>query len=286
MKTSAYFTKGRSHNICEDYCIAKTTRSGAYVIGSDGCSSSSGTDFGSRIICHCARTSIEAAGFELMNSLTTRELEDYLKRGIVKGLHEAQTSFHLNRDSLDATLVILLAEKNRVRYFFWGDGALITRRASGLEIISLEYASGAPRYLSYDLAPDDQKAYLREFGGAPLFLERKFIFQEGSVLSEKSMLPEYHYCGEIPASDSDDLISVTAVSDGIHTFTDLEGRRIPTEQVAEELTEFKNSAGDFMIRRIKKIQRLNRRREISHYDDLFSGAIIFNHREATHENLY
>ncbi len=51
MSSDSFFTIGKSHDICEDYaCNGVFNDEIAYVIVCDGCSSSTHTDFGSRIL--------------------------------------------------------------------------------------------------------------------------------------------------------------------------------------------------------------------------------------------
>ena len=54
MQVDTFSKIGKTHKICEDY-ILSGTKPFPYIIISDGCSSSEGTDMGARLLCFLAQ---------------------------------------------------------------------------------------------------------------------------------------------------------------------------------------------------------------------------------------
>ncbi len=285
MKENAYFLKGARHDICEDYCVSGNTGEWHYVIGSDGCSSSHGSDFGSRLLCHGARSAIEETDRSIFAEGRVKEAEKILREKIILKMAEVKTSFNLKRTALDATLLLVLANNNRRLFFMWGDGIIAIRRKSGLEIIDIEYTTGAPSYLSYEINHADTENYHLQFGDCPPLLHRQF-FRDINNCSETAAINDRYYCGEISDEMDNPLISISIFSDGLHSFTEESGAAAITGDMAKIYTSFPHTAGDFVIRRMKKLRRHQKRMGITHYDDLFCGSIIFNTMEAPHEDIH
>lgn len=238
----AFFAIGKTHMVCQDYARAGRTKTGApYAIVCDGCSSSTDTDFGSRLLAVAAEVQLQAG--ILPDAART---VDILKCNL--------DWLGLNPRCFDSTMLAALLDGKYVRVRMWGDGVVAARRRDGkIEIVTVEHTKGAPGYVSYGLSEDRRLGYLAEFGN-------KYN------ISKLSSDEDYHesFVGiEAPLQDwsfdveTYDLVAV--LSDGAQSFQCLSQTDtsrtlidIPVREVLREMLAVRSVRGEFIKRRTNK----------------------------------
>jgi hypothetical protein len=156
------FFQGASHAVCEDYARSGITPDGRpYAIVSDGCSSSTDTDFGARFLARAAELRILDSP-----SVFTAESVAWQARSmcLAAGLHPK---------CLDATLLWIEKVPNGLRAVMNGDGIIGAKPRDGKDLVlwKVEYTFdnptatervGAPAYPSYHLEANRKKDYHKQ----------------------------------------------------------------------------------------------------------------------------
>jgi len=278
---------GNSHSVCEDYALSgKINDHIHYVIVCDGCSSSDNVDVGARIIAHSTKE------FLKMNYKSVSKINDTgnivriaLQNYILSCAFVAGKQMGLNSNFLDSTLVVAISDGIITRSFIFGDGGVIVRNVSGaISYYRMEFNSGAPFYISYLLDKPRREAYIEEYGSEYVF--EKYTETFLGVNSENTTrihdidynnfpYPCYESC-------TDDIQSISVVSDGIHSFLDI-NTSFPTSaspsqdvdymEMVDKFTAFKNFKGEFVKRRLKKIETECKRIDRTHFDDISISSI-------------
>ena len=107
------------------------------------------------------------------------------------------------------------------------------------------------------------------------------IDPEGNVVSEEEIISKDGYNDKFYDNTSftfDNDVKVIAIaSDGIGSFikTEEDGRakNISIKEMIEPFVSYKNFKGNFVERRLKRMQRNNIKNGITHYDDVSVAAI-------------
>lgn len=255
MNVDSYFKIGHTHSCCEDYALVGSYADVVYAIVSDGCSSSSFVDFGARLISFSAKLSVDAGLF----SLGYFELGDL----IIKQASRAAQVLFLHPDILNATLLLAIWDSKQLRICVWGDGAVVLRHNNGKElIIHVNYQSGAPYYLSYRLNHRNKEEYHKN-ANVPVFLTINDTVKE-TTIDEKV---EFIY---LP----DEWSQVSLLSDGINTFSQPGQDIMSYKEIIPELTNYKNTAGVFVQRRMKFFEKKCLAEQIIHDDDIAVATIV------------
>lgn len=255
MHSDCYFTTGSSHSICQDYALTRDE----YVIISDGCSSSPNTDFGSRLLVHSLDQVFRY--HDDIDNATDRAIAmaDAYARGI-----------GLPANCLDATLFYIKHEDDFLYVGFYGDGAIVTKENNGLiKITTIEYESGAPFYLSYQLDRHRKNGYLAEFGNTRK-VKNYTITKKGELLGPHELFRD----GNSWAWPTRDVDVMAVMSDGIYSFIRTSTQeKIPFTDVIKSLMSFKLMKGLFVERRTRRFLKNCRKNGINHYDDISVAAI-------------
>lgn len=274
--SDSYFKIGSSHLVCQDYAMDSSgnkTRDSGYVAISDGCSSNTHSDFGSRVI-------VKEAMNQMANNCTVTSPEELI--------HKSKVIFDilkLHPSHLNATLLTVSAYgDSHAEVQVFGDGVIVAREreTKNLYVIDLEYPSGAPCYLSYRLSSDIMEGYKKQFGTVYKYTATT-ITAEGEIKPIAEMeLPEMFF-EETFDYETYDLITV--LSDGIHSFQHKEISPLPCGQamtrdlnyleVIKELFQFKSMNGVFVNRRCNKFFKQCKKNNWIHYDD-FSIAGVYH----------
>lgn len=253
--TDAMFTIGSTHTVCEDYAIAWPD--GGVV--SDGCSGSSHTDVGARLLCWDAKRQLASS---VLLDLPSEPLAACKQLGIPI-------------ISLLATTMSVTDDDSKFIVQVSGDGVVAARRRDGsVYIIQIDYASNAPFYAAYKLMGDmihidscDTERRLTIFdtqvGDDPVHHEVQPQAKEDPYL--------------VLTFEKDDYDLVAVFSDGVESFR----RRVEdrTEQmhfrdVVVKCLQVQRPHGQFMQRRIHRFLREVTSEGWFHYDDLSVAALF------------
>ena len=267
MRADCYFATGKTHAVCEDYARVGVIEEGStaglpYALIADGCSSSPDTDIGARLLVLAAEYAIQAWNPQSVEAWR-----------IIQGAHGMWTSVGPpNRACLDATLLTMTCpDQDTLKATLYGDGLVAGRDHEGaLWIIHIEYPSGAPDYLSYQLDPQRSGNYLKQFGN----LRKMRVYRDG-VWKEN---PETAGPFSIECY-KDSFETVMLFSDGVLTFQEFDEEGlfptpVPVEKVIEEIFAIKNWNGPFLTRRVRKFLTEYCRKHRWHHNDDFSVAAI------------
>jgi hypothetical protein len=247
MHSDAYFATGKTHAVCQDYAYASDVDGWPYAVVSDGCSSSPDTDIGARLL---ARPVMASAFVESSKIITAADC--------------ARKIIGLNQLCLDATLLLArMNENGGFSVIIYGDGYVVARdrETQNLGIVKIEYPSGAPPYISYQLDSQRYNAFCDEYGFKAI--TTSIIISDGNI----STVEEEHEdmrCYVASYSSKNDIVAI--FSDGIGTFNG-----ISDIDAIQYLMSFKSMAGKFVQRRMKRF--LKDRDSVSHNDDISMAAI-------------
>lgn len=285
--TDSFFCIGSTHDVCQDYAFSGSWGSDRHaVIVSDGCSSSPDTDFGSRLL-------VKAKEHVLLFGPGGGTGEFSGQDAILLQADRSLHAVRLSRDCLNATLMTAEYHKetNKVCVEVYGDGVVVARKRHTHEYVvcSLEFRSGAPYYLRYQMSPHAKEAYLKKFGF--MFQEKKYcITSTGEILSEcGAAFDQANYNVDAPWEsefDAHDFDMVAVLTDGIHSFqqrvetaTSVKNDPVPFLQVVKQVMAFKNYNGVFVKRRCARAMKEFTEKGIFHYDDFSMGAIYIGETE-------
>lgn len=284
MNADSTLNIGSTHSLCQDYVIARDGspgNRGPCVILSDGCSSSSDTDIGARLLVRAMDQTLAAQALS--------DMEDLHKQSAQIALGWA-SQIGLSAESVDATLLTAHVSGDDLIVACSGDGVIVLESHSGvLDVFEISSPSGYPFYPSYihqperlaELVDNDRcRKHVRHFRRAAAGGSFELIDEAAS----DSLTEVLH----LKASD---YKYAAVTSDGIHSFFHTQqstsGKRVEAVSLAEILDlfwSFKNSQGAFVERRMKKFRKDAQAKGWQHGDDLSMGVIHLgaNHvREAS-----
>jgi hypothetical protein len=274
MNADSAFQVGSTHAVCQDYaatglCAADADVEAApcrpYAVLSDGCSSSTDTDVGARLLVKAAERLLREAGAPHASGLS--ELHAEAAR---LALSWAEM-LGLRSQAVDATLLTAHLHGDELVVGCSGDGVVCFQTEGGaLDVYSINYPEGYPVYPGYAHQPARLRA-LADAGRA-----RKEVTRLRAGSTEERLWPS-------DVSDSGALTEVFAVaaagyrfaallSDGVHSFSG-QGEAVPLGSVLPELVSFKNTRGAFVGRRVNGFLKDCRQRGWRHADDLSVAAL-------------
>jgi hypothetical protein len=253
MNSDSFFTKGFSHKVCEDYALHDED----IIIISDGCSSSKYSDVGARLLSFAV---LQTCKFLKCTTITDK-IYDYIKYFL-----EFHTSPFLKSFNtlMDATFISACINDEYIHIYSRGDGCFFIKYFdSSYDLINLVYPSGCPNYISYDLSLDRKKVYMENIktGLLQVYINDK-LFKETNE-------DGYSHC-----AITKDVEFVAVMSDGIHSFTDLNNKSVDYKDVVKELLSFKGFNGQFVERRFQGFERFCKQNNWKHYDDV-SLAVLY-----------
>ena len=283
------FRMGSSHKVCEDYAESSGSTLSAnscHAVLSDGCSlclDSEGrpiparTDFGSRILTLAARQQFS------VNVGTGYPFGD--RSSLTRIAWQAGSvceKTRLNLNSLSATLLFCYVDGDSIRWFMVGDGVIAwrLRKSKVWHVDSVNFESGSPYYLRYELNENDRNRWFAE-SSKGIFSTKYGLHSDFAIEStwrvEHGQTPEFIPCirGWMPIERCD---MVAMFSDGIGSFV----KKSPGEQpvaipIIEAITPFldiKGLKGEFVYRKARMALREYAEQGIVHTDD-FSMAAIY-----------
>ena len=291
----SYFKMGSSHKVCEDFALHGSFESSSgdpvyYGIVSDGCSSSMiengirlpvNVDTGARLWCLVAEQAIK----ETIYTFGSTDFLFSLKTTILRKMNILVCNLDIPLPALDCTLLIAIVYKNNFFYAVWGDGIVIGRYDKFVGVSVIEYESGAPYYLSYELDRKRSLQYFEQFGdykqkvkSYAFKINEESSFEE-LTREENDLYPHASFFDNIKIRKEDcpkGYISV--ISDGAMSFRQkIEGQYerkvLSLEDLLPHLAYFKGVRGNFLGRSMNLLDRWMKKEHIDHYDDLSIATV-------------
>lgn len=269
MRADCLFTIGSTHQVCQDYALVGTLGQGwpVFTALSDGCSGSPHTDVGSRMLVWEALRLVGITGDSNWNP--TDMMAHVEAKSPIKGR------------GLDATLLTLTGiENGEITANVYGDGVIFALRKDGMiEAWKIDQGE-APAYLSNLISKNRMSRYLAQFGGKRT-VTQYLIGLNGKTVS--NFTDEISFDSEIGLVknfgfklhfNSEEYLMVAIASDGLDSFTDVTGARVPLEEILRKVASIPNSKGTFIQRNIgfflkKRCPKLGWK----HEDDVSVAAI-------------
>jgi len=262
MNADRTFWIGKDHNICEDFALAEVDSTGvAYAIVSDGCSASKEVDFGSRVMAMSAKQSLRLGGYKLTPEQFGLDVISNAER-VVRQVP------YLSLQCLDATLLAAWVIDGNLTVNMFGDGVLVHKTKTGVNLVHIHLTSNAPDYLSYHLDPLRTQAYDNLEDN-----KKEITIKMGATgeVIKTTLKPFTPYTLTAPAYEGD---VIAVISDGINSFRKPDYTPIPWEELVDEFTGFKNFEGEFVLRRVSAFKRKCLKESITHSDDISVAAIV------------
>jgi hypothetical protein len=256
MNSDSAFYIGKTHQVCQDYTVHNNNGQYPFVIVSDGCSGSGHTDIGSRAVALEVNRMVQEAIDRKWESSKSGYFNSDNLLFMMEDCEEAISHWKLNQSCLDATLLAATLYTNpqgELEYHLLcaGDGVLAKVKRDGtIEIIEIEYTSGAPLYLSYELNLGRKQQYAQAFGTERVI--RRYVLRGQSdqpvSLTETKTSDLEFFSERGPVADN---LILVAMSDGVQHFA--EGQKpVESWKVLHKLLQFKNFTGSFAQRRLHK----------------------------------
>ena len=260
-----FLKRGKNHQICEDYILQNDLFPS--VILSDGCTSSSKTDVGARILANAANSYITKYCFHNRSELWYQEAGEW----IIHRAYAIAELMGLPYYVLDATLTMAYRVKDIINIHMYGDGYIIlVDWDNNIKIIEVNYEPNFPYYLSYLLDPSRKLDYME-----------KGIRKITTVDLESWDMPysaptKYQYSLK-------NYPTILIASDGLGTFN-FEATIV--WDIMKELVKFKTSnvKTRFLYKRAKKLFVQYEKDGFTHHDDIAIGG--FRVRGDKDEILY
>lgn len=281
MNSDSHYAIGKTHKVCQDYALHKDLKDCSYVIVSDGCSGSPNTDIGARLLSlglswHMDYLEDEGI-FDPYNTFNYND-EFSIYKAIQRSVNSVKNKVALDilDQSYDATLLSLYIKNNQYSYFCFGDGLIVRLHSNGtITATSVEYPSGAPYYLNYELDPEIKSKYAELYGSRRIIREH-IIGSKDYYYSWVSDTRDGATYPFVAHGNTEGLVAMVVMTDGALSFSELinkEKRQISLEKILRNLMDFKGYAGEFVYRRMHKFEKECKELGWEHSDDLSMGVI-------------
>jgi len=278
MHSDSYFCTGSTHNVCQDYASHGVNKDGkAYAIVSDGCSGSPHTDFGSRFLTKSMQWALDNAPI------------DSGIFHVVDGVSQHMaSSCNMDFMCLDATLLLAIEQEREgklgVLAMAAGDGLIAARHRgrSYYDFHLIDFYSGYPAYASYSGDPLRLREYIKHTDGGLAGIRIRNGEDDTTQIVQHRFYPETG--GFKPYElffDKEKYDLVMLLSDGAGSFHEMAASEtskhhtlVKPEKVLDEMTDFKNLKGEFVVRRAKSfLVKTCVANRWTHHDD-FSVAVV------------
>lgn len=269
----SYFTIARHHFVCEDYACT-SVEPVPHILVCDGCSSSVNTDIGARLLAASATKAL----CEHFSDSMPENLPSYADFGyaiITRARHVAEV-LGLNRDCLDATVLVGIPYHDSVCVYAYGDGCIISINRDGmLSVMQLSYHNNMPYYLSYWIDTPRRESYLANNQGG------KGVVTLHAATDQQDARNQLDYDAPLlfPFESAATRL-VALASDGVSSCYQAEQQlKIPVWDVAAELMRYKTTKGDFVKRRTHRMLKGYEQQGIVPTDDLAVATLLINCEE-------
>lgn len=218
MNIDSFFSKGSSHQICQDYAAHQNANIVAVL--ADGCSGVARSEIGAQLLC--------------MSKLSGR-------REFIRHADMIAYQLDLSPDVLSATTLFFeVIEQNLLSVEIWGDGAYYIKTKDGLETFALyEYAENAPYYPVHFQYPRRMDAWKRYFPENYCYR----IDEQGNRTLMDSVVKEF-------TLDLNEVEKLFLFSDGITTF-----QTENTFDMIRRFVDVPNANGEFIARKFNFMTR-------------------------------
>ena len=285
------FLIGHSHKVCEDFTLHGKTLGPhvgtAYAMLMDGCSSSCtyggmreplNVDTGARLLAITLRNMLYKYGYDIPVGKSFEEIFSYAMSEAAHGSVPAEI--------LDCTVGFCVVDKSfkdkhyipdlpRFKVQLFGDGVIVAENENVVEVVIVEYESGAPYYLSYVADPNRHKQYDKKFGKGKKIVRRLFFEKTEDGLAFQEQVSEEEYPLYSGYFCSFPVTSVSIMSDGVLSFYGENGL-VPIEELIPQLFPFKNKRGEFLHKKMNLFNRFVKETGIRHEDDFSWASIVWN----------
>jgi len=280
MHSDAYFAKGKLHKTCEDYSMAGRVGENPYGMLADGCSSSPDTDIGARLLVRSLSYELAHNPIDLSNHAELFDsrfawCHDIRLANTLERAHQVRKILDLPSNCLDATLLHAEVLSGHVHVAVRGDGYIVGCSRSlphVCEVFQIDHPSNAPEYLNYEANSARYEQYRSEMG-----IKKTLNIWRDISVANQSNAPYSSAVFEVPTLYQEfplDMYEIIVlISDGANTFYTRDRTHIPPLAVIRHLTDFKNTAGHFIERRMKRYLKECRKKGIEHDDDLSMAAL-------------
>lgn len=273
MNVDSIFIKGNSHLVCEDYAIAdKIDDNTAYLIVADGCSSGFRSDVASRMLALIIEKLINE-NIDLCRSLSSNSIANFIVRNLPIYFYNI---FSLHRlvspNDMLSTIVIAIICDGQAKVISFGDSVIALRYKNGSTLTrSISFEDEAPRYLAYSFNATMSKDYKDIYG------DQKVIRRTDKTIEQTYLAKDDDEVlnGFPTAFDISNLSSLIISSDGIGSIVRSDGSVIDSHDSILEASSFVNTNGEFLRRRIHRMQLDIEKAGSHHYDDLGFAAVAF-----------
>ena len=281
---------GATHEVCQDYALSgQINEHIAFAIVSDGCSASQDVDIGARLLCFAAKRFLlarlkdETSIDSVINNVETFECDMWtvVLKDATDILCKIDIDLYNKMMALDCTLLVVVSDENNTATFGQGDGGFIIQGPEFASFRHIEFKSGAPYYLSYEINQVRHMGYMGQFGYEPVVVWNDQI-KDGDVLRNIEMRfdrVDAEKLSKHTAMVHENPLRVTVVSDGINSFqtkvSKKDWKNLTFEYILPKLVKYKNFNGEFVHRRLNGFTRyMNQEHgEWRHYDDLAIASI-------------
>jgi len=259
-KADGYVTIGKSHRICQDYVLADSRH--PTIIVCDGCSSSSHSDLGARLLAH--------SGYQTLNTGGKETGEREFGNKVIKRAKTCLETLNpsLTEDTLDATLLAATIRNGRLLIYMYGDGIAVRIKINGeYEITRMRAAHNAPHYLSYQIDKKRELRYRKQFPCDDTKQANNQTLHTNTITTND--------CGVLLEADASLYRAVALFSDGIESFIDQNsGATYEYHRFVNTALRFKLHSGAFLQRRVHRELRLLARANIIHHDDIGTACLL------------
>lgn len=261
MNTDSVYQIGSTHKVCEDYALSFSSDKTGIACIADGCSSSKDTDFGARLI---LQTYLEKRKHsEDRKEALNRTIETLwaLRRIIGFDLHVFDSTF----------LDIEVHSLGFKSIGFIGDGAYCYLYDDILYIRVREAKDNLPFYISYLSGKIENIEEIRMFEKTyRIDFKTKECLDHTEIVGGEDNL--YYNYTIIPRTSDFGLV----FSDGITSVLDNKNQRIdPVTTIVEFVKQLKRFNGTFIQRGMIGFNKICKKNEWTHYDDLSVAGIHF-----------
>lgn len=289
LHTDSHYLIGSSHSVCEDYAIdgsfdfSKKTVS--FGIVSDGCSQSSDSDVGARVVAwfmkrHFTRL-LTCDPFWYEDIFVNPEIGSFngnLDLSVVEmSFGKNYAIFPESNDFLDATAWLAAVCDGRAFVFGTGDGALVVKRKSGTTIYCVTYESSAPFYLNYRLNKKREENYLKTFGGVYILSTISIKADGTKSVIHKECPYNQPFMFKFADSEDDPIQTISVCSDGFKTYLGVSDDVLlgSLEWAVTRMIDYPTVEGVFVERSMRFLERQDFKKQIHHLDDISMASIAF-----------
>jgi len=280
INTDSYYEIGAGHVFNQDYADSgffTTPENGKkyyYAVVSDGCSGSKDSDIGARWM---AKNFPIVARAALMGE-TSVSLRENIEHVLVEKMKSEERLWSIAGEAYDATLVAVIYDETLdvLHSFAWGDGHILLVAKEGVSFLtSIKYRSNAPYYLSYRVSVDREMRYEEFFGNNYADVTYNLLTDENIVrVVEKDEFKKKFVYDEVPGASK--LIKHALVmTDGVETYHrkfDVD-TTMSMRNVFSQFSQYKNTHGEFVKRRMQKVKSFAEKEEWQHFDDISVATI-------------